>query len=202
MKLERNNFITAKNIDNITKILQIFLQDEMKDENKDIKLILLKDNQVVYHKTLHVLQFELKTCDVSDEQSFDDKGSMYYLYQLYILFQRYTIGYEHHMFMQNNQNSRDWDYDEIIKEGIRIILCNENNISLSVKYVELPILLRQAYIEYLKSKVEVCMQVDSAFMCLNEYYIWLLEQKSLDHNNQEAIKYFQNIEELESQFQH
>ena len=200
MKLDKNNLITTKEVQYFTKMLQIFLQDEMKDENKEIKLVLLKNNQIVYYKTLYELQFELKICDVNDEKSFDDNGGMYYLHKLYILFHRYTIGYEHYIFMQNNQNQRDWDYNEIAEEGIRIILFDIDNISLSIKYVELPVLLRQAYKEYLKSKIEICMRVDSAFVCLNEYCIWLLEQKNLDKNNQEALKYFQKIEGLENQF--
>lgn len=184
-------------MDDLAKILKIFLQDEIDDHYKDIKLILFKNNQVVFYKTLNALQFELKQCGFDENIRFYRTGYLYYLYQLYILFYEYTIGDKYEIFINNDKNLVDWPkYD--IEGEIRVLLMEENNLKLSIKYVELPILLRQVYIEYIKSKIEICMNLDNCFICLSEYCSWLTEEENddLDDNNQVALTYFQKFEDL------
>jgi len=173
-------------------------------ENLDTRLVFLKENQVVFSDTFLNLQLDIKSFKIDNRENYDGAGSDFYRRKLYELYYMYTIGYEHEMFYFNSRK-HDYDYKEIADENIRLVLLEENKIIFSKKIIELPLLLREAYSEYLKSQIEICMLIDSAFICIYEYQLWLTkdyrDKPALNENNVQALKYFKKLDELKNQFQ-
>lgn len=183
----------------LTKIIEIYSGVIDEDE---IRLILFYKNQVVLSSTLNDLDklMVVNKNDMNDyyPDKYLQEGSEYYLYKLHELFYKKTIGNE---YKENNSNIKKSHYTndsyELSNDEIRLILFEDNKLVLSKKFIELPVLLRRAYIDNIKLNIENIMEEDSGFVCINEYESWLKKMAECDYKisniNEKAVQLFEEI---------
>ncbi|MFT7004208.1 MAG: hypothetical protein ACJAWW_001561 [Sulfurimonas sp.] len=192
----------------ISKIIEIFSKKENEKEMQEcnIRLILLKNNQVVLS---HMLD-DLHSLIIKNQDKINDyyncgikTGSEFHIYELIDLFNDKTIGDEYNKDINcknSSSNDDDDNNNENFDDEVRLMLIENSELLISKKFSELPELFRAAYINNIKLEVENLMEKDGGFVCIKEYEHWLTEiskhEIEISTINKEAFILLQELNKI------